>query len=402
MHADGRIIVKRRANIPLVTIAIGTRGGSHNESAETAGMTGLSARVSVKGTARRTAAEIAIVAENMGGSVSPSVSADLFDWEMTVPSRHFERALDVLADVAFNASFPEQEFDVERKLALSDLKQTRDDMYRYPLRLCLQQAFAGHPYGNTVAAVEAVLTAATPEAARAWYGQQVRAGPWVFVVGDVDPETAARTIERVMPPQAQLTDRKPAQARWRGGGNVVEEREKAQTALAIAFPGPRRETADAYALHVLANAVGGLGGRFFEELRSKRSLAYTVALLPIARWLAGMFIAYIATSPEREDEARAALLEQFDRLRNEPLSGEDLERSKRYTIGTWQIRSQTNGAQLGDLVHAYLLGDGMREITEFEQRIQSVTAEDILKAAQTYFDPAVAVQGTVRGEGGKA
>jgi zinc protease len=401
MRADGRIIIKQRSNIPLVTIAIAARGGSHNESAATAGLTGLAARVSVKGTAARRAADIAITAENMGGSISPSVSADLLDWEITVPARHFERALELLADVAFNAAFPEKEFDVERKLALSDLKQTRDDMYRYPLRLCLQQAFAGHPYGNTLAAVEASLAAATPGHAREWYQQRVRAEPWVFVVGDVDPDAAAQLIERVLPGSLQPKSSAPSAAGWKGGTDIVETRDKAQTALAIGFPGPRRDHHDSFALQVLANAVGGLGGRFFEELRSKRSLAYTVTVLPIARWLAGMFIGYIATSPEREDEARAALFEEFERLRNERIDEADLERSKRYTIGTWQIRSQTNGAQLGDLMHACVLGEGVREIEEFERRIQAVSADDIMRAAQTYFDPAAAVQGTVRGKGGK-
>lgn len=396
--ANERVVVKARHNVPLVTIALAVRGGVLSESAERAGLTGIMARTSIKGTAQRSARQIAELAENMGGSVSPSVSADVFDWEITVPSRHFERAFELLCDVALNARFPADEFAIERKLALADLQQTRDDMYRYPLRLCLQQAFRGHVYGNTMEDVERTLTRVSAEDVAAWHAQQLAEQPWVFVVGDIDPDAVMRIAAEYIPARPVAEHDAPTSV-WRGAAQVVESRDKAQTALALAFPGPDRNDPDSYALSVLANAVGGLGGRFFEELRSKRSLAYSVALLPIARWRGGAFVSYIATSPEREAEARSALLEQFARLREEELPLSEVERSQRYMIGTWQIRSQTNGAQLGDILHAYLLGEGMKEVTEYEERIRAVTPAAIQAAAQRYFDPNVLVEGIVRGAG---
>ncbi|HEX6560277.1 MAG TPA: pitrilysin family protein [Longimicrobiales bacterium] len=394
-----RAVIKRKSNVPLVTIAIGARGGSHDEATTNAGLTSLVARTSIKGTSTRTAAQIAETAEAMGGSISPAVGADAFDWEISVPSRHFQSALELLADVAFNAAFPAAEFAVETKLALSDLQHMRDDMYRYPLRLCLQQAFRGHPYGNTMSSVERTLTVSDRTDAAAWHAQQVRRQPWVFIVGDVDPDQAAVLVERQLPQLQTAARPAPVQAAWPGASRVEETRAKAQTALALAFPAPTRNDEDAYVLQVLANAVGGLGGRFFEELRSRRSLAYTIALMPIARWLGGAFVAYIATSPEREDEARGALLEEFGRLKAERLPAQEVERAQRYTIGTWQIRSQTNGAQLADLLHACLLGPGVAEIMEYEQHIRGVTPESIRCAAERYFDAERHVEAVVRGTG---
>ncbi len=150
---------------------------------------------------------------------------------------------------------------------------------------------------------------------------------------------------------------------------------------------------------MLANAVGGLGGRVFEELRSRRSLAYTVSLIPMFRLAGGAFVGYIGTSPEREEEARAGLLEQFALMAAEPLTAEEIERSQRYTIGAWQIRRQTNASHLSDLLHAHLLGTGMDEITHFEERIRAVDADAIQRVAQRYFKPELAVEGVVRGSG---
>ena len=398
LGGGGRVVVKQRSSVPLVTIAIAARGGVHDETAANAGMTGLMARASVKGTANRTAVAIAQAAEEMGGSISPSVTSDLIDWEVTVPARHFAKALDLLADVAFNAAFPEREFEVERKLALSDVQQTRDDMHRYPLRLCLQQAFRNHPYGNTVEAVEQSLARASRDQVADWHTRRVHSQPWAFVVGDVDPDAAARAVESVMPPATGETAVSERRVEWGGPSSQAESRDKAQTALAIAFPGAAHNDPDGYALHVLANAVGGLGGRFFEELRSRRSLAYTVSLMPVGRWLGGAFIAYIATAPEREGEAREALLAEFARLLENVLPDDEIKRAQRYTIGTWKIRGQTNGAQLGELADAYLLGEGISDITGFEQRIQAVTAEQIQAVARKYFDPALLVEGIIRGK----
>ena len=127
---------------------------------------------------------------------------------------------------------------------------------------------------------------------------------------------------------------------------------------------------------------------------------FTVAAYPVARALAGSFVSYIATSPEREEEARTGLLGELGRLREELIGDVELERAREYTVGSWQIRSQSNAAQVSDIMHALLVGEGMREITEYEQRVRAVTAERIREVAQRYFDEQRLVEAVVRGTGG--
>ncbi len=392
------VLIVRRPHLPLVSMAIAARGGSLLEAPATAGLTALMARTSIKGTPTRSAARIAEAAERMGGSITPSGGSDLIDWELSVPSRHFADAFELLADVAWHASFPRAELEVERKLMLADLEHTRDDMYRYPLRLCLQAAFEHHPYGYTLEELERGVAGATAEQLGVWRAERLGGEPWVILVGNVDEDAALHAIGPWLPAAGAARPVGFDAAGWPNRGTqVVEERDKAQTALAIAFPGPRRGEDDSYALRVLVNAVGGLGGRLFEELRSRRSLAYTVSLSPMFRLAGGAFIGYIGTSPEREQEARAGLLEQFALLATEPLTSDEVERAIRYTIGSWQIHRQTNSSQLSELLHAHLLGAGMDEIANFEARIRAVDADAIQRVAQRYFRPEVAVEAVVRG-----
>ena len=148
---------------------------------------------------------------------------------------------------------------------------------------------------------------------------------------------------------------------------------------------------------MIATVASGLGGRFFDELRDKRSLCYTVNAFVSDRRLAGTFGAYIATSPEQESAARDGLLAEFRRLRDEPVTVDELRQAQRYTIGVHAIRQQSGGAVLADLVDAFLFGT-LGELSEYDARVNAVTAESMLEVARRYFDPSRRVEGIIRGE----
>jgi zinc protease len=397
-----RVAIKPRRRSALVSMAICGLGGAVDETEETAGLTSLMAQASVKGTKTRSAARLAVEMEALGGAISPVVSSDLFYWIATVPSRHFEQALSLVADAALGAVFPEKEVERERSVALRRLARLRDDMYRYPLSLFLQGAFPGHPYGFSLGAREEALRRHTRADVELWHrGQVLEARPWVLVVGDVDPGAAAAAIARALEPVSGTgSARRPPAPVWPAGPRVVaEHRAKAQTALVLGFPGPARNDPDIYALQVLSAAVSGLGGRIFEELRGRRSLAYSVAVYPLAYQLAGALVASIATSPEKEDEARRGLLEELERLAEESLPREEVERAQNYLVGDWKIRGQTNTAQLSELAGALLLGNGLVDLREFEARIRAVTPIQIREVVQRWLDRDRLVEGIVRGTG---
>jgi zinc protease len=393
----GRLVVKHRDHAPLVSLAVVRSGGVLHETPATAGITGLMMRSTLKGTATRTAERIAMESEGMGGSISASAGPDLLSWSMTVPSAQFTPALALLADVASSPEFPEQAVETERAMTLAGLERIRDDMHGFPHRLLFKAAFGDHPYGLGVDETARAVGDATAEDVRRWHRTEL-GEPWVFVVGDVEAERVADEVARIFAPGGAARNSSPPPPAWPAAPRREEvARNKAQTALALAFPGPPRNHADRPALEVLATAVSGLGNRLFEELRSRRSLAYTVSAYPMIRRDAGAFIAYIATSPERGDEARAALLYELARLRSEPPTEEELERARRYAIGSWQIQTQTNAAQLSDLAVALMIGEGLDEILEYEARTLAVTRDHVLAAAQRWFDESRLVEGVVRG-----
>jgi zinc protease len=397
--ATGTPLLVRRKAGALVHAGVYALGGARDEPASEAGLTTMLARSALKGTMRRTAAQIAEEGELLGGSVSGGSSSETFGWSISVPARYAEEAVALLADVAQSPTIPDDALDTERTIALADLAALRDDMYRYPMRLATTAAFAGHPYGVPVSGDELSLPRITAEGVREWHRARFLNGPSVIaIVGDADQDELAAMIAAQF---GELVggDPLPLDAPVWPTALVqrMEKREKAQTALAMLFPGPSRTDASRFASEMIAGVASGLGGRFFDELREKQSLGYTVQAFASERALAGAFGAYIAMEPGKEEVARRALLNEFAKLRDEPVTAKELEQAQTYAIGTHAIRQQSGGAVLGDIVDAYLFGD-LRELAEFDNRVRSVTASEMQAVAKRYFDESRRVEGIIRGE----
>ncbi|MDQ3698826.1 MAG: insulinase family protein, partial [Gemmatimonadota bacterium] len=393
------VLVRRKSGAPLVHLGVFALGGAIDEAPAVAGLTHLLGRTAIKGTERRTAVQVAEDAELLGGSIAAQIGAESFGWSISVPSAHCDAALDLLADVVEHAIFPDDALETERTIAIADLQALRDDMYRYPMRLVAQSAFAGHPYGVPVAGTEASLPAIDAALVRRWHRTHVLEAPVVIaVVGDIDPDSAAAAVARCFIALRMGESRLVDEPVWPHGTiTAAETREKAQTALALAFPGPSRRDDDRFAAHLIARIASGLGGRFFDELRDRQSLAYTVQAFAVERRLAGMFAAYIATSPEKEDVAREGLFREFANLRDAPVADTELARAKEYAIGTYAIHQASGTAVLADIVSAWLFGRGLGELEEYESRIRAVTPAQMQALAGRYFDETRVVQGIVRG-----
>lgn len=393
------ILVWPKPGAPIAHMGIFLAGGASDESTELAGLTRLLTRTALKGTTRRTATQIAEDAELIGAALGGSTGSDSFGWSVSVPAAHLSAALDLLADVAQNATIPDEALETERAVARSELASLRDDMYRWPMRLLMETAYAGHPYGVPVSGTEASLAAISAAETRDWHRRLVVDGCAVVgLVGDGDPDEMAALVARHFTSLADCPWTPGPAPRWPDAVSLrVEERDKAQTALALAFPGPSRRDPDRFAAELLANITSGLGGRFFDELRDRQSLAYTVHVSATERLMGGMITSYIATSPDREEDARRGLLIEFERLREMPVTAEELQRARTYALGTHAIARESGGSRLGEMVGAWLLGTGLGELASYETSITEVTASDIQEVARRYFDPARRVEGVVRG-----
>ncbi|HEY8310148.1 MAG TPA: pitrilysin family protein, partial [Gemmatimonadaceae bacterium] len=398
------VLIRQRANAPITHIGVYAASGSAYEPRAQAGITALAARTSARGTLTRTSLQIAEESELLGGSIGASVGSESCGWSLSVPAANLLPSISLLADVVQHATLPDDALETERSAMIADAARLRDDMYRYPLWLANETAYAAHPYSIPAGGTEESLKQLAGADVREWYSAMLLRAPFVIALtGDVNADDVADAIasnfSELVPAKrdALPTPYWPDRATER-----VVVRDKTQSALVLGWPAPSRIDGDRFVTRVLASIVSGLGGRFFEELRDRRSLAYTVHAFGSEHQLAGAFMAYIATAPERESEARDALLAQVAELRSDPVTDAELARAKRYMLGMYDIRQESGGAVLGDIVDAWLFGVGLTALDDVVNQIGAVTAADIQRLAQKYFDPERTVEGIVRGEAAMA
>src|SRR6266550_7234553 len=191
------ILVRRKAGAPIANIGVYIVGGAIEEEVDRAGLTLLTSRAMLKGTTTRSASQIAEDSEMLGGTISASVGSDSFGWSFSVPTQRLPEALELLADVIQSPTIPDDAFETERAVALSNVAMLRDDMYRYPMRLASSVAFAKHPYGIPPMGTEESLRAITAEQAREWHKSRVKeSAVTIGVVADMDPREMADLVAR--------------------------------------------------------------------------------------------------------------------------------------------------------------------------------------------------------------
>ena len=361
------LLVRRKSGVPLVTLGVYVPKREFDPPAQ-AGLGALLVRSAVRGAGELDSGALAYAFERLGGSLTPSAASDWLGFGTSVLTEHLGGGRQRCSRAVLTSPrLAEADVAAERGLMIAEAEQVADDMFRYPFQLAFAEAFGEEGYGLPVGRVAPHPAGrergrrpglASPGAARraAHGGRGGRRGSRARQRG------AGGCLRRPDRP------RRPRRARlervaWIPGGEASRRcgwsrREKAQAALAMAFPGPARRDADRAAAQVWAAVASGLGGRLFEALRDRRSLAYTVVASAWQKARGGALLTYIATSPEREEEAREQMLIELERFTREPVSDAELRQAVNYLAGQAEVSRQNASAVAGEILEAWLSGIG--------------------------------------------
>jgi zinc protease len=402
--AGADLLIRRKAGVPAASLGVYLPRLDSDPPGQ-AGLGALAARSAIRGAGGLDAPGLAFAAERLGGTLSASVASDWIGYGSTVLAERVGDAAALLRLLYSEPALADADVLTERSLLVAEADQVVDDMFRYPFQLAFRAGFGDRGYGLPAAGLPDTLPAINPDDVRRWHQQAMEAGrPVVVAVGDVDPERAAGLLAGAFGdlPAREARLRPPPQP-WALGAQPIERaaaREKAQSALAMVFRGPDRRDPERHAADVWAAVASGLGGRMFEALRDRRSLAYTVMASSWQKGRAGALVTYIATSPEREDEARAAMLQELERFSNEPVTGPELAQAASYLAGQAEVRQQSGVAVAGELLEAWLIGDGLDELADPGAEYRQVTVQAVQAVARRYLVAAERAEGVVRGSGG--
>jgi zinc protease len=383
------LLVRENPAIPLVAMQAVFLGGLWVEDDAHNGVMNFVAEMVTKGTASRRARALAEEIESMAGDLSGFAGRSSFGVAAEVLHRDLGQGLELLADILRESTFEPDELEKKRADLLAALRHEDDDLFKVAFTLCAQSLFPDHPYGLKVLGTPESVAQLTRDDLLHWYRRYAIPNNLVLaIVGDVEADGIHRTVNRLfrswqqapldLPPQGRLI-------RSAVNGPVICQRNKEQTHIIVGMRGTSLHHPDRYALRVLESILASQGGRLFVELREKQSLAYTVT----ARSLEGLdpfiFFVYLATSPEKTEVALDGIREELLRVREQGASVQEVERAKRYLVGSYEIEFQKNSALAAMLAFDERYGLGCREVESYAQNIMAVTPEMVQRVARTYL-----------------
>lgn len=389
-----QVLAAQTGTVPVATLVVLLPGGSASDPRAHSGLADFAASLASRGTATRSAEQIAAELERLGASMDTAARSDGTVFSLSAPVANLEAAGAVLADVIRNPAFPTDEVARERARGIEGLRSAYSDPASLASMALRPAIYGDAPYGNVSAGTPASLAGLTEADlaahAAAWWHP---AAAQVVVTGGIGPAKAFALTEslfgdwQVAAPPPVVPDQ-PAGDPLPVRTIVIDMPEAGQAAVYLAGRGPVRGDGAWYPLD-MANAVlgGGSNGRLFEEVRNRRSLSYgSYSQLGSTRD-DPLVTASAQTANETVDEVVTVMLGEYARLGAEPLS-EDLLARRRLFLAGGRSRTLESSAGYATLM-LELLAQGIdpAEAMRYPERLDAVTPEAASAAALAYFDP---------------
>ena len=389
-----RIVIAPQRKLPLVTVLALVDAGSTADPVGQEGVAQLTASLLTEGTGNLTGAALAELVELMGSSLDSGADWDSSVVKLTTLSSRLPEAISVLARVLTEPSLPEDEFQRLRTERLADLLQQRSEPRSLADEAFAQVIYApGARYAKPDGGTEQSVRALTLDQLRAFHAD--RYSPMVttvVLVGDVSVDEGIALVSKVLggwsgarPADSAAPDTTLLTAQ---GVRIVRKVDAPQSELRVGHVGPRRLTPDYFPL-VLCNAI--LGGLFSSRLNLnlREEHAYTYGAhsgFDWRRW-AGPFSMDAAVQSDVSAKAVREILNEFEKIRTEPVTVSELSLAQSYLDGVFPIRFESTRAIASALASQSIFGLPADYYDTYRASIRAVTAEQILNASQVHLHP---------------
>jgi zinc protease len=409
--ADGAVVLAQEtAFSPAVTISLAFRAGSLYEPADLTGLSWFAGRVIDRGTATRSADDIADGLDDRGVALKVSTNRHVTVLSCTCLSEDFADVLDVLADVARNPVFPADQVEKRRAETISAIRQDQDNPGIRAGEALQTLLYGGdHPYGRPVKGSQATVERMTREHLLAHHA--ARFAPrtlFAVVVGDVRPAEACDRVAQVFDGwrATPSPERDVPPIRSTPGQHVsIEMPEKPQSDIAYGFTSIGRLD-PAYCAHWMMNMIlgqFGLGGRLAENIRERQGMAYYAFSSFDPSLGPGPLVIRAGVDPANVARALEAIDAEVGAFGRDGATEREFRDTKQYLIGSIPRMLENNPAIAAFLQSVEFFGLGLDYDRRLPDLLRAVTLDDVNAAAASVLVPAracsaVAGPATARGD----
>jgi zinc protease len=392
LHNGLVLLVSEEHSLPFVTLQLLIDSGSSKDPSGEEGLSHLTAKALLLGTSKRTVNAINEELDFMGASLSSSSGRDYATLNLRILKKDLDKGLDLFMDVLTQPTFPEEEIKREVEKTLAAIQSEEDQPEEVAEKAFQKTLFLNSPYAHPVEGTKESVPKLTKEWVNRFYRSYYHSNNAILtVVGDTtEDEMKSKLLPFLTKWPTPKTPRIPFITTFEKEQKTVKiNRPITQANIILGHYGVSRDNPDYYALTVMNYILGGGGfsSRLVEEIRNKRGLAYSVASFFDPGKYPGSFQIALQTKNSSAREAIALSLQQMERIRKEVVSEKELEEAKKYLIGSFPMRLNTQGKLVNFLTQVEYYGLGLNYPEKYPSLIRSVTREDILRVAKRYLHP---------------
>ena len=376
------------------SIAIGAwvRTASVHEPRRLMGVSHLLEHMVFKGTRRRTARDIAMSLENLGGSLDAYTSREHTAYQARVLDEHLVEAADVLGDLIFAPVLREGDLTLERKVVLEEIAMVDDTPDDLVFELHNELLWGDHPYGYSILGTRESVAGLGVSELRALHTQGYQ--PQHIVVaaaGHVAHDVLIDALRRTGWEDVPRGDAAPAFAPVpEAVAPVVRHvnREAAQTQIVFGAPTLRYGDRRRYALTLASSILGGgMSSRLFQRVREAMGLAYSVSSFHSYNTDSGAHGVYLATSPETAAQAVDAVRDELRLASREGFTDEEVVAGKGQLKGQITLSLESSSARMYRAAATELYGEPYRPIDDVLSQIDALQVDEVSAMAAAFFDP---------------
>jgi predicted Zn-dependent peptidase len=315
--------------VETVSLGLWAGVGSRGEAPAEHGVAHFLEHMAFKGTARRSARDIAEEIEAVGGDLNAATGIDATAYYARVMRNDMPLALDILSDIILEPRFDGEELERERDVILQEIASAQDSPEDIVFDLVQDAAYPDQPAGRPILGTAASVSALTHGNLRNFLAAHYHAPNMVLAAaGAVDHAALIEEAERRLSGLDAAPSAPPSASHYRGGLRRGEKFFE-QTHLVLGFPGPHYGHPDYYSSRILAGVLGGgMSSRLFQEVRERRGLCYAVSAFATSLSDSGMISIYAATGPDRAHELIAVIHDELLRAANEGFREDEIARAR--------------------------------------------------------------------------
>lgn len=382
-----RILTEKIPHAHSVSIGIWVTSGSRHENQALSGIAHFIEHLMFKGTAKRTALDIAREIDAVGGVLNAFTGREYVCYYAKVLSSHLPLAIDLLSDIFLNSSFDADEIEKERKVILQEIDMLEDTPDDFIHDLYYQKFWDGHPLGRPIVGTEESVGGLSRDFLLAHKDRTYCADNIIIAAaGNIDHDDLLRMVESAFGSVATGNGETETLLPAYGRGIHHLEKDLEQLHICLGTRSLPQNDARRFEAYIMNAVLGGsMSSRLFQEVREKRGLAYSIYSYMASHSDSGSLAVYAGTSSDRMEEVVSIILSEMRRLKTDLLTPTELAAAKEQLKGNILLSLESSDNRMSKLAKNEVYFGRYQSIEDIMNGFDRVTSEGVIELSRDIF-----------------